>query len=382
MPEELRGRLTDAASSAGRSINREIVNRLEESFVAQSPARTARVEGEKIMGRFTSRRTLVVVAAIAVALAAVVGGLLATSRDSSGSTRAKIAQKQIQFESQGAEKGAGAESNDYLTLQQQFAEARTAPSGIVDPGAYSSALGQLNGLPSIAGTWTDVTAVKYDADNPAYRDYFSNSSGGSGLVTGRITGLAADAAGDIWAAGADGGVWRHLASAPSPYWKAIDDGLLSLSSGDLEYYGGKLYYDPGVPAARRFCVAAILDAVRRYDLDGVHFDDYFYPYPVPGQTFADDATLTVQTDHVTFTGADEIRRMFNDFFGASASIRHEIRNIVVEEAAGKVATEQGYIGELKDGSKNDMHNCNFFDFDADGKFKRVIIWMAGTNPLK
>lgn len=45
-------------------------------------------------------------------------------------------------------------------------------------------------------------------------------------------------------------------------------------------YGGKLYYDPGVPAARRFCVTAILDAVKRYDLDGVHFDDYFYPYPV------------------------------------------------------------------------------------------------------
>ena len=38
------------------------------------------------------------------------------------------------------------------------------------------------------------------------------------------------------------------------------------------------------------------------------------------------------------------------------------------------------MGELKDGSSNDMHNCNFFDFDADGRFKRVIIWMAGTNP--
>jgi len=56
-------------------------------------------------------------------------------------------------------------------------------------------------------------------------------------------------------------------------------------------YGGKLYYDPGVPAARRFCVTAILDAVERYDLDGVHFDDYFYPYPVAGQTFADDDTF-------------------------------------------------------------------------------------------
>jgi len=50
-------------------------------------------------------------------------------------------------------------------------------------------------------------------------------------------------------------------------------------------------------------------------------------------------------------------------------------------AAGKVATEQSYIGELTDGTRNDMHNCNFFDFDAEGKFRRVIIWMAGTNPL-
>ena len=98
--------------------------------------------------------------------------------------------------------------------------------------------------------------------------------------------------------------------------------------------------------------------------------------------FADDATLTVQTDHVTFTGAAEIRRMFLGFFDGSVSIGHEIRNIVVEPGTAKVATEQGYFGELKDGSKNDMHNCNFFDFDADGKFTRVIIWMAGTNPLQ
>jgi ketosteroid isomerase-like protein len=98
--------------------------------------------------------------------------------------------------------------------------------------------------------------------------------------------------------------------------------------------------------------------------------------------FADDATLTVQTDNVTFSGADEIRRMFTDFTSSSKSIFHEIKNIVVEPDTGKVATEQSYIGELADGSKNDMHNCNFFDVGADGRFTRVIIWMAGTNPLK
>ncbi|MFG3498468.1 glycoside hydrolase family 10 protein [Streptomyces sp. NPDC047928] len=54
-------------------------------------------------------------------------------------------------------------------------------------------------------------------------------------------------------------------------------------------YGGRLYYDPGLPEVRAFVQEAMLDAVQRYDVDAVHFDDYFYPYPVAGQVFADDA---------------------------------------------------------------------------------------------
>lgn len=53
-------------------------------------------------------------------------------------------------------------------------------------------------------------------------------------------------------------------------------------------YGGKLYYNPGLPEVRRFVQDAMLDAVARYDVDAVHWDDYFYPYPVAGQTFDDD----------------------------------------------------------------------------------------------
>ncbi|MFI1174447.1 glycoside hydrolase family 10 protein [Streptomyces melanogenes] len=53
-------------------------------------------------------------------------------------------------------------------------------------------------------------------------------------------------------------------------------------------YGGKLYYNPGLPEVRRFVQDAMLDAVARYDVDAVHWDDYFYPYPVAGQTFNDD----------------------------------------------------------------------------------------------
>ncbi|MFI1724407.1 glycoside hydrolase family 10 protein [Streptomyces sp. NPDC020489] len=54
-------------------------------------------------------------------------------------------------------------------------------------------------------------------------------------------------------------------------------------------YGGKLYYNPGLPEVRAFVQDAILDAVEKYPVDAVHFDDYFYPYPVAGQTFDDDA---------------------------------------------------------------------------------------------
>ncbi|MFJ8822015.1 glycoside hydrolase family 10 protein [Streptomyces sp. NPDC102467] len=53
-------------------------------------------------------------------------------------------------------------------------------------------------------------------------------------------------------------------------------------------YGGKLYYNPGLPQVRRFVQDAMLDAVKKYAIDAVHFDDYFYPYPVAGQTFDDD----------------------------------------------------------------------------------------------
>ncbi|WP_344393565.1 glycoside hydrolase family 10 protein [Streptomyces vastus] len=55
-------------------------------------------------------------------------------------------------------------------------------------------------------------------------------------------------------------------------------------------YGGKLYYNPGLPEVRAFVQDAMLDALKKYAIDAVHWDDYFYPYPVAGEVFDDDAT--------------------------------------------------------------------------------------------
>src|SRR5688500_11537583 len=46
----------------------------------------------------------------------------------------------------------------------------------------------------------------------------------------------------------------------------------------VQQYGRSLWLDPGEPDARQYSLRVIMDVVRRYDIDGVHIDDYFYPY--------------------------------------------------------------------------------------------------------
>lgn len=68
-------------------------------------------------------------------------------------------------------------------------------------------------------------------------------------------------------------------------------------------YGEKLYYNPGVPDVRAFVQRAMMDAVDRYDIDAVHFDDYFYPYPANGQQVPDSTTFSRWPDGFTDIGA-------------------------------------------------------------------------------
>ncbi|MFB7508857.1 glycoside hydrolase family 10 protein [Streptomyces broussonetiae] len=84
-------------------------------------------------------------------------------------------------------------------------------------------------------------------------------------------------------------------------------------------YGGKLYYNPGLPQVRAFVRRAMLDAVAKYPVDAVHFDDYFYPYPVAGQTFDDDEAYD---------------RYGGDFGSRAVWRRDNINKLVQEMAAG------------------------------------------------
>lgn len=55
-------------------------------------------------------------------------------------------------------------------------------------------------------------------------------------------------------------------------------------------YGGQSIIDPGIPEARQYVIDVICDVVRRYDIDAVHMDDYFYPYPAGAKPFGDAKT--------------------------------------------------------------------------------------------
>lgn len=53
-------------------------------------------------------------------------------------------------------------------------------------------------------------------------------------------------------------------------------------------YDDQYILNPAIPECRNFICHVVGDIVRRYDVDGLHIDDYFYPYPVAGQKIPDD----------------------------------------------------------------------------------------------
>ncbi|MGW0802293.1 family 10 glycosylhydrolase [Nonomuraea sp. NPDC002799] len=92
-------------------------------------------------------------------------------------------------------------------------------------------------------------------------------------------------------------------------------------------YGGKLYYNPGLPVVRDFIEDAIMDAVSRYDVDGVHLDDYFYPYPVSGQAIPDSAAYAAH----------------GGSFGNVADWRRDNVNQLVRELDQRIHTAKAHV---------------------------------------
>ena len=86
-------------------------------------------------------------------------------------------------------------------------------------------------------------------------------------------------------------------------------------------YGSATVMDPSAPAVRDWVVNEIGDLTQNYDIDGVHFDDYFYPYPISGTPFPDSAQYAAyQADGGTMTKLDWRRDNVNRLVQGASQI--------------------------------------------------------------
>jgi uncharacterized lipoprotein YddW (UPF0748 family) len=73
-------------------------------------------------------------------------------------------------------------------------------------------------------------------------------------------------------------------------------------------YGGRVYYDPGNPEVRAYLAKVVKEVVTRYDIDAIHFDDYFYPYKVEGSDIPDKETFNKYPGEYSLSQIGDWRR--------------------------------------------------------------------------
>jgi uncharacterized lipoprotein YddW (UPF0748 family) len=81
--------------------------------------------------------------------------------------------------------------------------------------------------------------------------------------------------------------WLNPYRGPSTTDKLPASHLLKKSPARFLKYGKAYYYDPSQEKNRELICQVVRDIITRYDVDGIHFDDYFYPYPIAGEKFPD-----------------------------------------------------------------------------------------------
>lgn len=109
---------------------------------------------------------------------------------------------------------------------------------------------------------------------------------------------------------------RTASLAPNHVARTRPDVLLS--------YGPLRLLDPGRPEVRSFVTRVVMDVVRRYDIDGIHFDDYFYPYPQKGVTLNDNVTFANYNRGIT-NRADWRRDNVNLLIEAVSDSIHRVK---------------------------------------------------------
>jgi uncharacterized lipoprotein YddW (UPF0748 family) len=135
-------------------------------------------------------------------------------------------------------------------------------------------------------------------------------------------------------------------------------------------YGDYLWFDPGMPANRDHIVKVVRDLVKRYDIDGIHMDDYFYPYPISGKTFQDDQTFLKYGLKKGFTAAQKA-----DWRRANVNGLIEKLHQVIHQTKPWVQFGVSPFGIYRN-DKTGVNGSQTNGFtNYDGLYADVLLWM-------
>ena len=92
-------------------------------------------------------------------------------------------------------------------------------------------------------------------------------------------------------------------------------------------FNGQIFFDPACPENRDHICAIVKDIVSRYDVDGIHIDDYFYPYPVNGKRFEND---------------DESYKKYGGGMERNAWRRHNV-DLLIQQLFSTIKSEKDWV---------------------------------------
>jgi len=133
-------------------------------------------------------------------------------------------------------------------------------------------------------------------------------------------------------------------------------------------YGDRVYFDPGHPEVRDYLLKVVSEVVSHYDIDAVHFDDYFYPYKIEGKVLPDKETFRKYPRGFTDQQIDDWRR-------DNVNLIIKMLNQTIKELKPWVKFGVSPFGVWRNkkadpaGSETSAGNTNYDDLYAD-----VIRW--------
>ncbi|MDR2359179.1 MAG: family 10 glycosylhydrolase [Prevotellaceae bacterium] len=133
-------------------------------------------------------------------------------------------------------------------------------------------------------------------------------------------------------------------------------------------YGSGQYFNPGLDEVRAFTCRVVEDIVRRYDIDAVHMDDYFYPYKIKGKEFPDSLTFAEHPRGFTSREdwrRDNVNRIIREINETIKSVKPWVEFGVSPFAIWRNQAEDPRGSATKGGTTN-----------YDGLYADILLWQA------